>query len=110
MLPPRPPMAPDQPQEEVLVDLADLRIWELTARQPLPPRKEPLTAPGWKIVGVTSVGDETSVLLLFDKQTATETRKVGDLLPGGARIVQITQDALRIVLNSQYMKLSVRKQ
>lgn len=110
VLPPRPPMAPDQPQEEVLANLADSRIWEVTARQPLPPRKEPLTAPGWKIVGVTSVGDETSVLLLFDKQTTTEARKVGDLLPGGAKIVQITQDALRIVLNSQYMKLSVRKQ
>lgn len=113
VLPPGPPPAPEQLEEEVLADpadLADLRIWEITARQPLPPRKEAMTAPGWKIVGVTAVGDDTNVLLLFDKQTTTETRKVGDLLPGGARIVQISQDTLRIVLNSQYMKLSVRKQ
>ena len=106
ILPPRPPVAPDKPIEMT----ADLRIWEFTARQPLPPRKEPLTAPGWKIVGVTSVGTDTNVLLLFDKQIDIEARKVGDLLPGGAKIIQISQDALRIFLNGQYMQLSIRKQ
>jgi len=113
ILPPRPPVALDQTPEqskEVMTNLADLRIWEVTARQPLPPRKEPLTAPGWKIVGVTSVGNDTNVLLLFDKQIDIEARKVGDLLPGGAKIIQISQDALRIFLNGQYMKLSIRKQ
>ena len=109
ILPPRPPVAPDKPIE-MTANLTDLRIWEFTARQPLPPRKEPLTAPGWKIVGVTSVGTDTNVLLLFDKQIDIEARKVGDLLPGGAKIIQISQDALRIFLNGQYMKLSIRKQ
>lgn len=106
VLPPRPPVAPDQPKEV----MADLRIWELTARQPLPPRTEPLTAPGWKIVGVTSIGNDANVLLLFDKQIDIEARKVGDSLPGGAKIIQISQDVVRIVLNGQYMKLSLRKQ
>ncbi len=110
VLPPRPPVVPDPSEDEAPADLAELRIWEATARQPLPPRKEPLTAPSWKIVGVTSVGDDSSVLILFDKQTTPETLKVGDLLPGGAKILQISQDTLRIVLNGQIMKLSVRKQ
>lgn len=110
VLPSHPPVVPDPPEDEAPADLAELRIWEASARQPLPPRKEPLTAPGWKIVGVTSVGDDASVLILFDKQTSPETLKIGDLLPGGAKILQISQDTLRIVLNGQIMKLSVRKQ
>lgn len=110
VLPPRPPVVSDPSENEDPADLAELRIWEITARQPLPPRKEPLTAPRWKIVGVTTVGDDTEVLILFDKQTITETRRVGDLLPGGAKIVQISQDELRIILNGQTMKLSIRKQ
>lgn len=109
VLPSHPPVVPDPSEDEAPADLAELRIWEATARQPLPPRKAPLTAPGWKIVGVTSVGDDANVLILFDKQITPETLKVGDLLPGGAKITQISQDALRIVLNGQTMKLSVRK-
>ena len=113
LLPPRPPVALEQPSgqsKEVTANLADLRIWEVSVRQPLPPRKEPMTAPGWKIVGVTTVGNDTNVLLLFDKQIEIEARKVGDLLPGGAKIIQVAQDALRIVLNGQYMELRIHKQ
>ena len=113
LLPPRPPVVLDQPPDqskEAMANITDLRIWEVSVRQPLPPRKEPMTAPGWKIVGVTSVGTDTNVLLLFDKQIDIEARKVGDLLPGGAKIIQISQDALRIFLNGQYMQLSIRKQ
>jgi hypothetical protein len=93
-----------------VADPAELQIWEMAARQALPPRKEPLTPSRWRIVGVTAVGDEKSVLLLFANQTATEARKVGDKLPGGAKIVQISQDHLQISLNGQLMKLNLRKQ
>ncbi len=91
-------------------DPTELQIWEQTARLALPPRKEPLTPPRWRIVGVTAVGEEKSVLLLFANQPATEARKVGDKLPGGAKIVQISQDHLQISLNGQLMKLNLRKQ
>lgn len=110
VLPPDPSVALAPSEDDVPTDLAELRIWEASARQPLPPRKAPLTAPNWKIAGVTSVGDDANVLILFDKQTTPETLKVGDLLPGDAKILQITQDDLRVVLNGQIMKLSVRKQ
>lgn len=92
------------------VDPAELQIWEIAARQALPPRKEPLTAPRWRIVGVTEVGNEKNVLLLFGNLPATETRKIGEKLPGGAKIVQISQDHLQISLNGQLMKLNLRKQ
>lgn len=92
------------------VDPGELRVWEVTVRQPLPPRKEALTPPRWRIVGVTSVGNEKSVLLLFENQPATEIRKIGEKLPGGAKIVEIAQDQLKISLNGQLMKLNLRKQ
>lgn len=110
ILPPSPPVVLEQPKEETPADFSTLRIWEVTARQPLPPRKEPLTTPNWKVVGVTSVDADASVLLLFDKQTEVETRKVGDLLPGGAKIVKITQDTVLIYLNKETMELRLRKQ
>lgn len=96
--------------EEIAIDPDALRIWEITVKQPLPPRKEPLTAPSWKIVGVTEVGNEKNVLLLFEKQQTAEIRKIGDKLPGGAKIVQISQDHLQISLNGQLMILNLRKQ
>ncbi|MET3119127.1 hypothetical protein AAKU64_003366 [Undibacterium sp. GrIS 1.8] len=92
------------------IGLSELRVWEVAVKQPLPPRKEPLTPPRWRIVGVTSVGSEKSVLLLFENQPATETRKIGEKLPGGAKIVEIAQDQLKISLNGQLMKLNLRKQ
>lgn len=104
---PSPPPARDEMPD---TDLVDFRVWEMTARQPLPPRKEPLTAPGWKIVGVTLVGNEKNVLFLYDKKSAIEIRKEGEELPGGAKIVQISQEYLRIFLNGQFMKLSLLKQ
>jgi len=91
-------------------ELADQRMWEATARQPLPPRKEPMTPPRWRVVGITSVGSVKSVLLLFENQPVTEARGIGDKLPGGAKIVDIAQDHLKIVLNGQTMKLNLRKQ
>lgn len=109
VLPPHPPAPALAEQEQVLTDPTDLYAWEITARQPLPPRKEPLTVPGWKIVGVTSSGSEKNVLLLFNKQTEVEVRKIGEQLPGGARIIQISQDHLRVFLNGQFMKLDILK-
>lgn len=91
-------------------ELADQRMWEVTAKQPLPPRKEPMTPPRWRVVGITSVGSLKSVLLLFENQPVTEARGIGDKLPGGAKIVDIAQDHLKIVLNGQTMKLNLRKQ
>ncbi|MBC3812492.1 hypothetical protein [Undibacterium aquatile] len=91
-------------------ELADQRMWEATAKQPLPPRKEPMTPPRWRVVGITSVGSVKSVLLLFENQPVTEARGIGDKLPGGAKIVDIAQDHLKIVLNGQTMKLNLRKQ
>ncbi|MFZ6749294.1 hypothetical protein ACO0K8_09985 [Undibacterium sp. Ren11W] len=105
-----PPRTAEAEEEVLGTDPAQLRVWEAAVRQPMSPRKEPLTPPVWRIVGVTVIGNEKNVLLLFGKQPATETRKIGDQLPGGAKIVQISQDHLQISLNGQLMKLNLRKQ
>ncbi|WP_422946496.1 hypothetical protein [Undibacterium sp. Ren11W] len=110
LVPPMPPRTAEAEEEVLGTDPAQLRVWEAAVRQPMSPRKEPLTPPVWRIVGVTVIGNEKNVLLLFGKQPATETRKIGDQLPGGAKIVQISQDHLQISLNGQLMKLNLRKQ
>jgi len=92
------------------LDMVEARVWEIAAKQPLPPRKEPLTPARWRIVGVTAVGDEKSVLVFFENQPMPEIRKVGEKLPGGAKIIEIAQDHLKILLNGQIMNLSLRKQ
>ena len=109
---PPPPASTSEAAEktETTVDLDSLRIWEATVRQPLPPRKEPLTPPDWKIVGVSASGNDKNVMILFENQTTAEVLKIGDKLPGGAKIVDITQDYLRLVLNGQYIKLNLREQ
>ncbi|MBI1891036.1 MAG: hypothetical protein HYS18_10340 [Burkholderiales bacterium] len=114
--PPPPPIAEKVEQTEKTEksdkpdDTTSLRIWELSARQPLPPRKEPLTPPNWKIVGVSTIGKDKNVIILFDNQTTGEILKVGDKLPGGAKIVDIFSDRLRLILNGQPMTLSLSEQ
>jgi hypothetical protein len=110
LVPPLPPQTAEVDEAVLGPDPAQLRVWEAAVRQPMPPRKEALTPPVWRIVGVTMIGNEKNVLLLFGKQAATEARKIGDQLPGGAKIVQISQDHLQISLNGQLMKLNLRKQ
>jgi len=107
-----PSMPPESPEKVDLAtaDSTAVRIWEIAVKQPLGPRKEPLTAPRWKIVGVSENGDDKYVYLLFDNSPIAQIKKVGDLLPGGASIVQISQGQLRISLNGQSMTLSLHKQ
>lgn len=109
VLPPAPPAGSEE-KAETNADLDALRIWELAARAPLPARKEPLTPPNWKIVGVSSSSSDKNVMILFENQPNAEVLKIGDKLPGGAKIVDITQDYLRLVLNGQFIKLSLREQ
>jgi len=106
-LPPAPPDPDELAEREI--DPADQSIWELATKEPLAVRKEPLTPPNWKIVGVTGAGDDKSVLLLYENQPTVEIRKIGEKLPGGAKIVDITQDYLRILLDGKPLKLSLRK-
>ena len=48
-------------------------------------------APEWRILGIARSGDERFVLMALEGKPV-ETLKVGDVLPDGAKIVQIEND------------------
>jgi hypothetical protein len=66
----------------------------------------PLTPPDWRIVAVTIAGDEKVVFLRTGKERPVEL-KIGDALPGGARIVDIAADHLIIALDGRRLRLAV---
>ncbi len=74
------------------------QAWEisrLTDHQasPTPPKTQL-----WRVAGLTQVGSETRVLVVFEGSTAPELKKVGDTLPGGAKIVSIDATSVEVLV------------
>ena len=70
-----------------------------------PPPVTPLE-PSWRIMGVVKVGAERQVVLSVENLPA-QMLKVGDKLPGGARMVEISDDYVCVLVNGKRRKLSV---
>jgi hypothetical protein len=71
---------------------------------------EPLTAPDWNIIGVASNTAVTTLLLSFSNAPERLIElKVGESLPGGAKIMGIEQDKIRILLNGKPRQLFLRR-
>jgi hypothetical protein len=71
---------------------------------------EPLTAPDWNIIGVASNGTAATLLLSFSNAPERLIElKVGEFLPGGAKIIGIEQDKIRILLNGKPRQLFLRR-
>lgn len=68
-----------------------------------------LTAPNWRITGVVAAGREHVALLLVESQPVQQL-KVGDKLPGGAKILDIAPDRLCILLNGKKRVLKTYKE
>lgn len=60
----------------------------------------------WSLTGSYSIGGQSFVLIRFDNKTA-EPLKVGDSLPGGARILDIQQDKLCILIDGKRRALAI---
>jgi hypothetical protein len=67
---------------------------------------KPLTAPDWRIAGVFTEGGRHALMLAVDGQPQTETLHVGDTLPGGAKVIAISNDRVGLSLNGQRVTLS----
>lgn len=61
----------------------------------------------WRLTGTYSRGAEAFVLVSLDGRPA-EPLRVGDSLPGGARILEIGQDRICILINGRKRALEVR--
>lgn len=72
--------------------------------------EKPLTPPDWRLAGVYSEAGQLALLILTEGQPAPQTLRVGDSLPGGAKILAITSDRVTIALQGRRMYLSTYPQ
>ncbi len=71
---------------------------------------EPLNSPDWNIIGVANTGVKAYILLSFNNQPDKLIElKQGDSLPGGAKILAIEQDKIRILLNGKSRQLFLQR-
>lgn len=70
------------------------------------PVDAPLNTPEWRFAGITVNGAERYVLISVDGQP-TQTLKVGDALPGGAKILVIHEDSLSLSINGKKRNLDI---
>ena len=98
--------------------IAQTRLWGGgvgAGTAPLPTDEAPLTAPDWRISGVYSEGSGKNVALLsFDglplAAQQQQQLRVGDKLPGGAKILAITPDRVCILLNGKKRSISTYRE
>ncbi|MDP2199695.1 MAG: type II secretion system protein N [Sulfurimicrobium sp.] len=66
----------------------------------------PLNDPEWRFAGVVRNGEEYYVLISIDNKPA-EIRKIGDTLPGGSKILKISEDRICILIEGKRRALGI---
>lgn len=69
-----------------------------------------LTPPDWRISGVYAEGGRHVVLVTTEGQPLPQQLRVGDSLPGGAKITAISNDRVSLSLRGQHVSLSTYPQ
>lgn len=69
-----------------------------------------LTPPNWRIAGVYGEGAHRALLVLTDGRFEAQQLRVGDVLPGGAKIIGIASDRVSLLLHGQRVSLSTYPQ
>jgi len=91
-------------QAALLADRTEIKddpmiaAWEVTMRRPPKFSPSPLTPPDWKITGVMQRGADQEVIVQRGNDPKPYFHKVGDALPGGARIAWVKPDAVGLIL------------
>lgn len=81
-------------------------LWEFRLRQPIPPREPSLTPPGWRLIGAAQSGGQWRLIVQTQGKPEPQFLKVGDPLPGGHRIVAITEEDVTLQRGAQQLVLS----
>ncbi|MDT9001253.1 type II secretion system protein N [Paucibacter sp. APW11] len=96
--------------DEALKRVMQSSLW-LTAAQPagvvaaVAPEEKPLTPPDWRISGTFAQAGQLVALLSTTGQPDRQLR-VGDQLPGGAKILAISPDRISILLGGKRRYIS----
>lgn len=72
-------------------------------------KDEPLTDPAWRFLAVMANGSEKYVVIDVEKQPNRQL-KVGDTLPGGAKIHEISQGSVCVIVNGKKRNLPIYPQ
>src|ERR1700691_2099369 len=81
------PQPPKREADALIKTITDANLWGIVVAATNGPAV-PLNTPEWRFVGVFNDGKEPHVMISIDKKPAVSL-KVGEELPGGAKILNI---------------------
>ena len=68
--------------------------------------EKPLTPPDWRVAGVVTEGRQLVALIATQGEFQPQTVRVGDRLPGGAKVAAIHADRIVAILDGRLVSLS----
>ena len=74
------------------------QMWDLGAQADWAVRPAPLSPRNWRISGVVQRGEQTQAIVLFDGDPAPKFFKIGDTLPGGAKLAWVKPNVIGVVM------------
>ena len=92
-------------REWLLSDELLYSLWELSPPRPVKPRDKPLTPAIWRIVGQTTVGRTSTLLVLVEGNNTPLTLAVGALLPSGEKILALDDDYVTLLAQGKRLYL-----
>jgi hypothetical protein len=99
------PQLPKRDSDPLVKAIMDANLWGVVVAAKQGP-VAPLNLPEWRFVGVFSDRNEPHVMISIDKGAAVSL-KVGEELPGGAKILQIHDDRICVLINGQKRTLGI---
>lgn len=75
-----------------------LQMWDLGAQSEWAVRPAPLSPRNWRISGVVQRGEQTQAIVQFDGDPAPKFFKIGDTLPGGAKLAWVKPNVIGVVM------------
>ena len=88
--------------EKAVASITQANLWGTVATA----TQAPLNEPEWRFAGVAVNGSEKTVIISAENQPLQMLR-IGDQLPGGAKILRINEDHLCLSINGKKRKLDL---
>jgi len=99
------PRLPKHEPDPLIKTIAQANLWGVVAGAGAA-AAGPLNTPEWRFVGVFNDGKEPHVMISVDNKPAVAL-KVGEQLPGGAKILSIGADQICVLVNGLKRSLGI---
>lgn len=100
------PVIVRQPGDKSLAVITANKLWG-DAGSANPATAVSLNDPEWRFSGITQSGGEKMLLIMQDGKLLDQPLKIGDRLPGGAKILAIYDDHLCILVDGKKRTLGI---